>query len=506
MGFFIFNGGGGGSGAPDDSPYLIVSATDDGDLTAERRLAEGSLINFTDNGPNSTLDIAFNVDQDELVALNYDTNTNSGWRSNSADDSVSLDVEGTERHRVLSDGKTAIFLPGATAFDPIFGMQIRGAGATELFMDCEASGNTNLRLSTYTENASGSATVFYKSRGSRTGQTNCVVGDEILSLNPTGKSAAAQNHWGQMRVICSADGTARTDWNFRTDGTILTSTLQLRGNGDVSVDRGNLKVSPGRVGIGVDPNAGTHLHMRELHPFIQIDNGDNLGNGGRLNFDAYTNTGNPGFIHMRRQRGTNTTKLAAIDGDECGILQITANDFTGPAAVSSIRGVKNGTGGAGIDIEVYTGNSETDPAAVFKTDKRLEMYGATDHKAHTAFADSEAVTTTAAVQTTDATQTTIFSLTLNDDTVYTFDVMITMRDEAGVERASYIRQVRAHREAAGSATLGTINQPFADETTAGLDATFTVSGNDIRVSATGLAATTINWVAFVRYQGVSLAT
>jgi hypothetical protein len=103
----------------------------------------------------------------------------------------------------------------------------------------------------------------------------------------------------------------------------------------------------------------------------------------------------------------------------------------------------------------------------------------------------------AAVQTTDATVTTLYSKTLADDTVYVFDVLVTCRDTAGTERAAYSRRVRAHRESAGVAVLGTIEASYTDETDAGMNCTYTVSTNDIRVSVTGKAGTTINWAAQV---------
>ena len=132
--------------------------------------------------------------------------------------------------------------------------------------------------------------------------------------------------------------------------------------------------------------------------------------------------------------------------------------------------------------------------------------GLVEVKAHAAFAGSEANITTGAVQTTDATvNVTALAFTLADNTVYTFEATITARDEAGTERASYVRTVQCYRQAAGAATLGAagVQNDFDDETSAGMNATFTVSSNDIRVSVTGLGATDINWVVTLTYQGVS---
>jgi hypothetical protein len=112
-----------------------------------------------------------------------------------------------------------------------------------------------------------------------------------------------------------------------------------------------------------------------------------------------------------------------------------------------------------------------------------------------------AVSDTGAVQTTDATQTTLHTLTLADNTTYAVSVTVAGRDTAGTERCSYIRYVQAHRQGGGGATISAITTPFSVESDAGLDCTYTVSGNDLRVSITGKAGTTINWSGSIKYIG-----
>lgn len=108
------------------------------------------------------------------------------------------------------------------------------------------------------------------------------------------------------------------------------------------------------------------------------------------------------------------------------------------------------------------------------------------------------------VTTTNATQTTIASLTLNDNTVYRVNAWVVARGTAGVERALYGVTALVYRQAASVATIqGSVQTLHAAvETTAGLDATITVSSNDVRVSVTGLAATTINWKVKVEFHEV----
>jgi hypothetical protein len=98
-------------------------------------------------------------------------------------------------------------------------------------------------------------------------------------------------------------------------------------------------------------------------------------------------------------------------------------------------------------------------------------------------------------QTTDATPTTILTYALADNTLYLIEATFTGRDQAGTHRCAYGRFAVAYRQSAGSATLqGSVQATFSDvETTAGLDATITVSGNNLLFRVTGLASTTINW-------------
>lgn len=138
-----------------------------------------------------------------------------------------------------------------------------------------------------------------------------------------------------------------------------------------------------------------------------------------------------------------------------------------------------------------------------RTDGTRTITGEITLKTHADFTGSEVRQRTFAIQTTGDTATQLATLTLADDTVYWFESNIIGRDVAGTQRGFYIRNVRAHRQSGGVATLGTINEQFTDETLGSMDATFTVSGNDLQVTVTGVAATTINWACTLKYQGVS---
>jgi hypothetical protein len=96
-------------------------------------------------------------------------------------------------------------------------------------------------------------------------------------------------------------------------------------------------------------------------------------------------------------------------------------------------------------------------------------------------------------QTTDATPTVVLDIGLTDDHVGLYNAMVVGRDAAGTERCAYSMQTMVHREGGGGAVLGTPAILLSDETSAGLDAAFGVSGNNLRITVTGLAGVTIRW-------------
>lgn len=110
----------------------------------------------------------------------------------------------------------------------------------------------------------------------------------------------------------------------------------------------------------------------------------------------------------------------------------------------------------------------------------------------------------AEVQTTDATQTTLDSITLLDENTYHVEAWIVAVQSDGTDRASYHIARTVYRTGAGNATLqGGITLLHAQESNAALDAVFTVSGNDIRVSVTGIAAETWEWGTTMKYINMS---
>lgn len=134
----------------------------------------------------------------------------------------------------------------------------------------------------------------------------------------------------------------------------------------------------------------------------------------------------------------------------------------------------------------------------------LDVQGIINQKAHAAFTGSDSVRTTVAIQTVDATVTAIFTFAVPDNTVFGLKWDIACRDTAGVERALFGKAALVYRQAASAATIQGTEVTNRDiHTNPSLSSNVAVSGNNVQITVTGLAATTINWVATVYYQAVS---
>jgi len=100
---------------------------------------------------------------------------------------------------------------------------------------------------------------------------------------------------------------------------------------------------------------------------------------------------------------------------------------------------------------------------------------------------------TATVATTNATETTLDILTLVDDTLYQITTRIVARRTDSADRGSMIRRVTAYRESGGGATIvGSVDTEYSEGNSNYL-ATFDVTGNDLRIRVTGIAANNVDW-------------
>jgi len=129
--------------------------------------------------------------------------------------------------------------------------------------------------------------------------------------------------------------------------------------------------------------------------------------------------------------------------------------------------------------------------------------GDLQHSPGTKF-DGRIFKASAEVQTTDATVTTLNSLALEDENAYHVKVKATAVQSDGSNRASYEKIVTVYRTGAGSATIqGSISIVHESESNVSWDLTLDVSGNNVRVRVTGIAATTIEWGCQLEIENIS---
>lgn len=124
-------------------------------------------------------------------------------------------------------------------------------------------------------------------------------------------------------------------------------------------------------------------------------------------------------------------------------------------------------------------------------------------KSHAAFTGSERNEQSFAIRTTNATPLALASFTMADNTAYWFESRIIGREATtGADAAFAIITARAQRQS-GTPALVTIPALVSSLSNILMAASFALSGNDVQVLVTGLAATNIDWSCELRWQGVS---
>lgn len=129
-------------------------------------------------------------------------------------------------------------------------------------------------------------------------------------------------------------------------------------------------------------------------------------------------------------------------------------------------------------------------------------------KSHTAFANSERNMRTHGVRTTDATQThsTIVTMTV-DATRCWLQANIQADGTTNTSHGTYQVNASVRRNAGAVSVVGATTTTYF-ESDAAMDVTVTASGNDVRLSLTGLGAgdSTIDWAASSAWQCVTSST
>lgn len=118
--------------------------------------------------------------------------------------------------------------------------------------------------------------------------------------------------------------------------------------------------------------------------------------------------------------------------------------------------------------------------------------------------DGYIISDAAEVQTGTDTQTTLDSITLLDENTYHVDAFVVAVQSDGTDRASYHIACTAYRTGAGNAALqGSVTSLHSQESNGSADCTFTVSGNDLRLSWTGIAGETWEAGSTLKYINIS---
>ena len=105
----------------------------------------------------------------------------------------------------------------------------------------------------------------------------------------------------------------------------------------------------------------------------------------------------------------------------------------------------------------------------------------------------------AELQTGNAVQQTLNSITLLDNNIYQVEARVTAMQSDASDDATYYLICSVKRSGGGATLRGAVTSLRTQESTAALDATFTVSGNDLRLSVTGIAAETWEWSGYMSY-------
>lgn len=112
------------------------------------------------------------------------------------------------------------------------------------------------------------------------------------------------------------------------------------------------------------------------------------------------------------------------------------------------------------------------------------------------FANAEA-------ETTDATQTTAMTLATQSDRAYHVTTYVTAVGDDNAEAASYVLHGTFNNNAGTLSAIGATSQVHIAESDADWDASYDVSGTDIRVRVTGVAATNIRWHVTSQYTSIT---
>lgn len=107
-------------------------------------------------------------------------------------------------------------------------------------------------------------------------------------------------------------------------------------------------------------------------------------------------------------------------------------------------------------------------------------------------------------QTTDATETTVFTRSLDDENTYFVECEVTGVKSDGSQRAAYkLVAVVFRTGGVSSAIQGSVTSLHTEESDSDWDCNIKADGNNVIITVTGKAATTVEWSGHVTMTNMS---
>lgn len=97
------------------------------------------------------------------------------------------------------------------------------------------------------------------------------------------------------------------------------------------------------------------------------------------------------------------------------------------------------------------------------------------------------------INTTDATATVIWDRILNTGDFVYIDLVVAAHKSDSTTYAIFKRIIKAYNPGSGAVFAGNVTVPVPDDNASSYALTVQISGNDLQVLVTGIAATTIEW-------------
>lgn len=361
-------------------------------------------------------------------------------------------------------------------------------------------------------NFAAGAYALYTNNG---GRYNFACGYQSMFFNVTGDYNLALGYWSLRQGVAAAQCIAigqNSLFNTNSSSCIGIGTssayTNTSGNGLIAIGVNSLYFnSTGHYCIAIGGNSlysnvggdynigiGSQTANNQQAGDYSINIGRHSGYGFGAFFSASYNT------HIGSFSAYNTT----TNIDRCIILGAYSGYYNRTANRLIIDSIQRANAATEVTSSIIHGDINAAPAS-----QALRLNADVLIRYHTTQGpgtkcDGLVTRAPAEIQTLNAVQTTADSITLLDENTYHCIAYVVGVKSDGTDRASYHVECTVYRTGGGGATLqGAVTVVHSQESNAAWDATFTVNGNDLRVSVTGVAATTIEWTANLKYINMS---